>query len=106
MRDHSRELFKKASKLMPGGVSSPVRSFAPYPIYMARGKGSYLWDVDGNRYIDYCMGFGPLILGHADNRIVSAISHQAMDGTVFGTPSEIEIDSSLERSKSIFRPWR
>ncbi len=63
-RTRSKELFEQARELMPGGVSSPVRAFQPYPCYIQGGKGSRITDVDGNEYIDYCMAYGPLILGH------------------------------------------
>ncbi|MDH7507782.1 MAG: glutamate-1-semialdehyde 2,1-aminomutase [Methanomassiliicoccales archaeon] len=94
MRDtcRSKELYDRAKRLMPGGVSSPVRAFAPYPIYISRGKGSRVWDVDGNEYIDYCMAFGPLILGHAHPSVVKAVQEQAENGTLYGAPIEKEIE--------------
>ena len=76
---------------MPGGVSSPVRAFAPYPSYIASAKGSRLVDVDGNEMVDYCMGFGPLILGHAHPSVVEAIKAQANRGTLYGAPIEMEV---------------
>ena len=63
----SRELFEKTKKLMPGGVNSPVRAFQPYPFFTKCAKGSRLTDVDGKEYIDYCLAYGPLILGHANH---------------------------------------
>ncbi|MEM0448226.1 MAG: glutamate-1-semialdehyde 2,1-aminomutase [Methanomassiliicoccales archaeon] len=88
--EHSRQCFEKAKLLLPGGVSSPVRAFAPYPIFISRGKGSRLYDVDGNEYIDYCLGFGPLILGHAPEEVVKALQIQAELGTLYGAPIEME----------------
>lgn len=71
----SEALFAAAQKLLPGGVNSPVRAFRSVggtPRFIARGQGSRLWDVDGNEYIDLVMSWGPLILGHADPRVVAA----------------------------------
>ncbi|MEM0351066.1 MAG: aminotransferase class III-fold pyridoxal phosphate-dependent enzyme, partial [Archaeoglobaceae archaeon] len=67
--DRSRELYSEAVKLMPGGVSSPVRAFKPHPFFVARAKGSKIYDVDGNEFIDYCMAYGALILGHANEEV-------------------------------------
>jgi glutamate-1-semialdehyde 2,1-aminomutase len=91
-RTRSKELFELAKKLMPGGVSSPVRAFQPYPCYIKSGKGSRITDVDGNEYIDYCMAYGPLILGHADPKVIGAIKAQADLGTLYGAPIEMEVD--------------
>ncbi len=89
--DRSRELYEEAVNLLPGGVSSPVRAFKPFPFYTARGKGSRIYDVDGNSYIDYCMGYGPLILGHSNDVVKAAIEEQLEKGWLFGTPVEIEL---------------
>jgi glutamate-1-semialdehyde 2,1-aminomutase len=89
----SESLFADAQTLMPGGVSSPVRAFrgvGGIPRFMDRGEGVHLFDADGNRYIDYVLSWGPLILGHAHPAIVSAISQQAARGTSFGAPTELE----------------
>jgi glutamate-1-semialdehyde 2,1-aminomutase len=88
----SERLFERAKKLMPGGVNSPVRAFLPYPFFTRRAKGSKLFDVDGKEYIDYCLGFGPLILGHAYPKVIEAVKAQLEDGTLFGTPSEQEVE--------------
>jgi len=88
----SKELYERAKRLMPGGVSSPVRAFLPHPLYVARGKGSRIWDADGNEFIDYCMAFGPLILGHAHPAVVKAVAEQAESGTLYGAPIEKEIE--------------
>jgi len=88
----SPDLFEKASKIMPGGVNSPVRMFKPYPFFTKKAKGSELHDVDGNRYIDYCMAYGAIILGHSHPPILEAVKKQLELGTVYGTPTEAEVD--------------
>ena len=65
------KLFEKAKQLMLGGVNSPVRAFQPYPFFTEHAKGSHLFDVDGKEYIDYCLAYGPLILGHAHSNIIA-----------------------------------
>ena len=74
-REKSNKLFNKAKNLLPGGVSSPVRAISPYPFYTKSASGSKLTDIDGNTYIDYCMGYGPLILGHNHPVIKAAITN-------------------------------
>lgn len=91
--EKSKQAFQEALKLMPGGVNSPVRAFKSVdmdPIFMERGKGSKIYDIDGNDYIDYVLSWGPLILGHANDRVVEAIKKVAENGTSFGAPTEIE----------------
>jgi glutamate-1-semialdehyde 2,1-aminomutase len=91
----STELFEKASQLLPGGVDSPVRAFRAVggrPLFIDRGQGPYLFDVDGNRYIDYVLSWGPLILGHAHPRVVTAVQEAAARGTSYGAPSPLEIE--------------
>ncbi len=93
--DRSEHLFAQAQALMPGGVSSPVRAFKSVggtPRFIDRGEGAYMVDVDGHRYIDYVMSFGPLLLGHAAPAVVGAIAEQAARGTSFGAPSPLEVD--------------
>ncbi len=87
----SQKLFKVASRLFPGGVNSPVRYYSPYPRFIKRGEGSKIWDVDGNKYTDYVLAYGPLILGHGDRRIVQSINARASKGTMFGAPTEEEL---------------
>ncbi|HLO10890.1 MAG TPA: glutamate-1-semialdehyde 2,1-aminomutase [Pseudoneobacillus sp.] len=105
--NQSVEAFKEAVKLMPGGVNSPVRAFKSVkmdPIFMARGKGSKIYDIDGNEYIDYVLSWGPLILGHTNDRVVEAIKKVAELGTSFGAPSLIETELAklvIERVPSI-----
>ena len=88
----SRELFERAKRVLAGGVNSPVRAFSPYPFYTERAEGSKMWDVDGNRYIDYCMGYGPLLFGHAPTFLRQAIADQLEAGWLYGTPTEGEVE--------------
>jgi glutamate-1-semialdehyde 2,1-aminomutase len=95
-RDVSRQLHTRASKVIPGGVNSPVRAFksvACDPPYINRGKGSHIWDVDGHEYVDYVGSWGPLILGHAFADVVEAVEKANRDGASFGacTPIEAEV---------------
>ena len=92
--DYSEKLWQEALQLFPGGVNSPVRAFRGVggtPFFTKRAKGSRLWDVDGNEYIDYVGTWGPAILGHAHPKVVRAIQEAARDGTSFGTPNPREI---------------
>ena len=93
---NSQELFEESKKIIPGGVSSPVRAFKPYPFFVAKGEGSHIYDVDGNSYIDHCLAYGPLILGHADKTVVSDLTNQLTMGTAYGAPTENEIKLSRE----------
>ncbi|PJF43597.1 MAG: glutamate-1-semialdehyde-2,1-aminomutase, partial [Phototrophicales bacterium] len=91
--NQSKELFKVAQNLMPGGVNSPVRAFKSVggdPVFIDHAKGAYLWDVDGNRYVDYVLSWGPMILGHADDRVVSALQKAVERGTSYGAPTLLE----------------
>ncbi|HPW74231.1 MAG: glutamate-1-semialdehyde 2,1-aminomutase [Methanothrix sp.] len=90
--DSSIRLFDSARRLMPGGVSSPVRAISPHPFYTARADGPYLWDCDGNRFIDYCLAYGPMILGHRHPAIRDAVADQMDRGWLYGTPSELEVN--------------
>lgn len=93
--DRSTKLFEAARRLLPGGVDSPVRAFKAVggqPLFIERGEGAYLYDVDGNRYIDYVLSWGPLVLGHAHPRVIAALGECAEKGTSFGAPSELEVD--------------
>jgi glutamate-1-semialdehyde 2,1-aminomutase len=94
-RERSQELFERAQALMPGGVSSPVRAFRAVggdPLFVDRGEGAYLVDVDGNRYVDYVLSWGPLVLGHAHPRIVAALEEATRRGTSYGAPSPLELE--------------
>jgi glutamate-1-semialdehyde 2,1-aminomutase len=91
----SISLFQEAQGLLPGGVDSPVRAFRAVggqPLFIDCGKGPYLYDVDGNRYIDYVLSWGPLIAGHAHPNVIKAIQETAVKGTSYGAPSPLEIE--------------
>jgi glutamate-1-semialdehyde 2,1-aminomutase len=88
----SEKLFERARTLIPGGVNSPVRAFEPYPFFTKSANGSRLTDVDGREYIDYCLGYGPLILGHANLEVIEAVRLQLAKGTLYGTPSKQEVE--------------
>ena len=95
----SVELFEQAVKLLPGGVNSPVRAFnavGGQPFFVDRAQGPYVWDADGNRYIDYVCSWGPLILGHSPRDVVEAVISAARKGTSFGAPHEGEITLAQE----------
>ena len=88
-RSRSAELFARARRVIPGGVNSPVRAFRAVggqPVFIDHGAGSYLYDVDGNQYIDYVGSWGPLIFGHADEETVEAVRDAALRGTTFYVP--------------------
>ncbi|QHA92770.1 glutamate-1-semialdehyde 2,1-aminomutase [Bacillus sp. N1-1] len=105
--ERSKEAFKEASKVMPGGVNSPVRAFKSVgmdPIFMEKGKGSKIYDIDQNEYIDYVLSYGPLILGHADEQVVDRLKEVTELGTSFGAPSQYETKLAelvIERVPSI-----
>jgi len=91
-KSNSEISYLKAKKFIPGGVNSPVRAFEPYPFFTSSAKGSKLLDIDGNAYIDYCLAYGPLILGHSNPRIIEAVKNQIDKGTLYGTPTDIEVE--------------
>ncbi|MDM5313095.1 glutamate-1-semialdehyde 2,1-aminomutase [Peribacillus frigoritolerans] len=105
--EKSKKAFAEAKNLMPGGVNSPVRAFKSVdmdPIFMERGKGSKMYDIDGNEYIDYVLSWGPLILGHTNDRVVESLKKVAESGTSFGTSTLIENELAklvMERVPSI-----
>jgi glutamate-1-semialdehyde 2,1-aminomutase len=88
----SEELFKESKKFLPGGVDSPVRAYKPYPFFAERAKGSKIIDVDGNSYIDYCLAYGPMVLGHANPEIMAEVVMQLKNGSAYGVPTEKEIE--------------
>ncbi len=93
IHDKSRAAFARARQLMPGGVNSPARAFGAVggdPVFFQRGEGAYLYDVDGNRYIDYVLSWGPMILGHAHPEVTAALEAAVRRGTSFGAPTEAE----------------
>jgi len=94
MRKESERLFEEAKRYIPGGVNSPVRAGKAVgitPPFIAKAKGCHLWDVDGNQYVDYVGSWGPMILGHARDEVVEAITEAASKGTSYGAPTELEI---------------
>jgi glutamate-1-semialdehyde 2,1-aminomutase len=102
--DKSRAHFEMAKKVMPGGTSSNARSyplFDPYYIVMDHGKGSHIWDIDGNEYIDYSLSYGPLILGHCHPRIVQAVNRQVEKLHMCETATELELELALKFNKLV-----
>lgn len=92
--DNSRRLYAEAVQLIPGGVNSPVRAFKSVggdPLFMARGEGPFIFDVDGNKYIDHVLSYGPLLFGHAPPRVLAAVTDAATRGTTFGASTEAEV---------------
>jgi glutamate-1-semialdehyde 2,1-aminomutase len=93
--EKSKALFERSQKTIPGGVNSPVRAFKSVggtPLFIKNAKGAYLYDADGNQYIDYIASWGPMILGHAYEPVVKAIQEKALGSTSFGAPTELEIE--------------
>ena len=93
--DRSARLMERAMHRLPGGVNSPVRAFRSVggdPVFMRRGAGSRIFDVDGNSYVDYVMSYGPLILGHTYPEVVKALERAVRDGTTFGAPTQLEVE--------------
>ena len=85
--------FQEAKKVIPGGVNSPVRAFKAVgakPIFIDKAKGPYLYDADGNKYIDYCLSWGPMILGHANKTVLDEVKKVMAKGTSFGIPTRLE----------------
>src|SRR5437868_2403645 len=93
IRTRSRDAFERARRFIPGGVNSPARAFGAVggqPVFIARGEGPHLFDIDGNQYLDYVGSWGPLILGHAHPRVVRAVEEALRKGASFGAPTELE----------------
>ena len=90
----SQKLFSDAKKVIPSGVNSPVRYIEPYPFFVKRSQGSSLWDEDGNKFLDFCNGYGALLLGHTRKEIINAVSSQLKKGTLYTTPTSQEIELS------------
>ncbi|MDY3368826.1 glutamate-1-semialdehyde 2,1-aminomutase, partial [Zhenhengia yiwuensis] len=91
----SQAIYEEAVKYIPGGVNSPVRAFKSVgidPIFIDRAHGSHIWDVDGNEYIDFICSWGPLILGHSNERITEGITEMIAKGTSYGVPTQIEVE--------------
>jgi glutamate-1-semialdehyde 2,1-aminomutase len=92
----SAAAYKRARRLIPGGVGSAIQHYAPHPLYIGDSKGSRVWDVDGNEYIDYMLCYAAMVAGHANPRIVEAIRAQAEHGTLFGMPTTLAADLAEE----------
>jgi glutamate-1-semialdehyde 2,1-aminomutase len=99
------ELYRRALELIPGGVNSPVRAMRAVgldePLFAARGEGAYIEDVNGNRYLDWVMSWGPLLFGHADAETVEAVREAALRGTSFGAPTEAEVELAAEIAEAV-----
>src|SRR5207247_1153465 len=95
----SEHLYKRARELIPGGVNSPVRNYSPYPLFVASAKGSRFRTVDGEEFLDYCMAYGALLDGHADEEVVEAVQKALGRGSLYGQPTEMEVElASLIRN--------
>ncbi|MFW6017537.1 MAG: glutamate-1-semialdehyde 2,1-aminomutase [Halapricum sp.] len=91
--DESRDLYDRALSVMPGGVNSSVRATRPYPFFVQKGDGGHVIDADGNRYIDFVMGYGPLLLGHdLPESVQAAVQQRASEGPMYGAPTEVEVE--------------
>lgn len=93
---NSEELFKISKNIIPGGVNSPVRAFEPYPFFVKEAKGSHILDIDGNDYVDHCLAYGPILLGHSDEDVMNDVYNQMQIGTAYGAPSENELKLAQE----------
>ena len=103
--EKSKAAFLEAQQLMPGGVNSPVRAFKSVdmdPIFMERGKGATIYDIDGNKYIDYVLSWGPLIHGHSNDQVVEAVKKVTESGTSFGAPTLIENELAKVVREALF----
>ncbi|MFB6103693.1 MAG: glutamate-1-semialdehyde 2,1-aminomutase [Halobacteriaceae archaeon] len=91
--DGSRDLYDRALDVMPGGVNSPVRAIRPYPFFVERGDGAHVVDTDGNRYLDYVMGYGPLLLGHdMPDSVAATVQSTTAEGPMYGAPTDVEVE--------------
>lgn len=97
----SKALFERAKKVLPAGVSYGIRYFEPHPFFTAKSKGSKLYDVDGNEYVDFWLGHTALILGHSPPSVVKAVKEQLDNGTIYGTCHETEIDLAEQMAKMV-----
>lgn len=100
----SKELYERATKFIPGGASSSLRGYPfydPHPIFIERGKGAKVYDVDGNEYVDYMCAFGAIILGHSHPKVTEAVKQQIDKGTMFGTACELEIEVAEKMRKMV-----
>ena len=100
----SRVLFEKARSLIPGGVNSPVRAGKAVgvdPPFITRAEGCYLWDADGNQYIDHVCSWGPMILGHGHPEVIKALEERISKGTSYGAPTELEVEMAETITKMV-----
>ena len=91
----SQQLYQEAVELIPGGVNSPVRAFkavGDFPVFIERGEGSKLYDVDGNEYVDYICSWGPLLLGHQPASVTAAVQEALLKGSTYGAPTALEVE--------------
>ncbi|MGM0379482.1 MAG: aminotransferase class III-fold pyridoxal phosphate-dependent enzyme, partial [Bacillota bacterium] len=98
-RQESEKIFKEAKKYIPGGVNSPVRAFKSVgmdPIFIKEAKGSKIYDIDDNEYIDYICSWGPLILGHSNEKVLENVENTFQKGTSYGIPTKVEVDIAKE----------
>lgn len=91
---NSKSLFLRAKKVIPSGINSPVRFYDPYPFFVKKSQGSTIWDVEGKKYLDFCNGYGALLLGHRRKEILSAVLSQLTKGTLYCAPTELEVELS------------
>lgn len=94
MMSKSKRLFSRAKKVIPSGINSPVRYYSPYPFFVRNANGSIIWDVDGKHYIDFCSGYGALLLGHRRKEILTGVKRQLKKGTLYCAPTELEVELS------------
>ena len=87
-------LFSESKKVIPSGVNSPVRYFEPYPFFTKKSDGAYIWDEEKKKYVDFCNGYGALLLGHRRKEIIQSVSKQLSRGTLYCTPTQSEIELS------------
>ena len=97
----SEDLYNEAENYLPGGVDSPVRAFKPYPFFAEKAEGPFIYDVDGKGYLDYCLAYGPMVLGHANPQIMESVQKQLLRGSAYGVPTEGEINLAKEVIKRI-----
>ena len=88
----SEQLYRRARAVIPGGVNSPVRSYSPFPLFVASANGSKFKTVDGEEYLDYCMAYGALLSGHANPEVIDAVEKALEKGSIYGQPTEMEVE--------------
>src|SRR5436309_15917301 len=97
----SKDWYERACRVFPGGINHNIRFFQPYPFFVQKAGGKYIYDVDGNRYVDYWMGHWALILGHSPNVVIKKLDKQIFWGTLYGTANDISIKLAEVIQKSI-----